>query len=95
MTPLLINAALCAMVGFVAGVFARPWIGLAALTAIGAALAGAMFLPDDPEVYQEMSRANQALAMAVVFGVPAFVGWVPGALIRVERQERARLGDAP
>lgn len=29
------------------------------------------------------------------FGVPAFVGWVAGALIRLEQQETARPGRAP
>lgn len=85
MTDLLISLALFATIGVVAGVFARPWIGLVILTAIGAALAGSMFLPDDPGVYQEMDAKNSALIVAVFFGVPAFVGWFVGGLIRLAR----------
>lgn len=85
MAEISIVLAVFAAVGVVAGVFARPWIGLVILTAIGAAFAGVAFLPDDADVYQEMDSKNRALLGTVIFGAPAFVGWVAGALIRRAR----------
>lgn len=93
MTAFLIPVAVFATVGLAVGIFARPWIGLAALTLIGAAIAGSRFLPSDSAT--EMDPKNQALLTAIVFGVPAFAGWVAGALIRLEQQETARPGRAP
>jgi ABC-type branched-subunit amino acid transport system permease subunit len=85
MTEILISGASFAAVGVLAGVSARPSIGLVILTAMGAAIAGAAFLPDAPDVYEEMDPKNQALLAAIMFGVPALVGWIAGALIRRAR----------